>query len=146
MTDLAFWFIQIPGWVLFAYLVVAQCVPALSYQIGVKMGTQEPAESVTEVGVAFWKGFAIGDLVVYVPLLGLGLVGQIQQAAWAHLVLGAALGITVYWPIVCLWAVKSARNAAGWSLPKERQYWVVLPVIALWSLCGLALLLISAPG
>ncbi|MGI9389938.1 MAG: hypothetical protein ACR2O1_07780 [Boseongicola sp.] len=146
MTDLAFWFIQIPGWVLLLYLVIAQCLPAFSYQAGVRMGTQEPAESITEVGVAFFKGFAVGDLVVYVPLLSVGLIGQIVQADWAQLVLGAALGITVYWPIGCLWAVKSARNAAGWSLPKERQYWAVLPVIALWGLCGLVLLLTSAPA
>ena len=58
MTDFAFWFVQIPGWLLFLYLVIAQCIPAFSYQIGVRMGTQEPAENITEVGVAFFKGLA----------------------------------------------------------------------------------------
>ncbi len=146
MTNFAFWFIQIPGWVLFAYLVFAQCIPAVSYRTGVRMGTQEPPENITEVGVAFFKGFAVADLVLYVPLLGAGLAGQILQADWAPLVLGAALGITIYWPIVCLWAVKSARHSASWSLPKEGQYWVVLPIIVLWSLCSLGLLLMSAPS
>ena len=54
--------------------------------------------------------------------------------------LGAALGVTVYWPIACLWTVKTARGAAGWDLPKERQYWTVLPIIAGWGALGLVLL------
>jgi hypothetical protein len=45
----------------------------------------------------------------------------------------AAMGITVYWPIVCLVAVASARGAAGWTLPKESEYWIVLPIITAWA-------------
>lgn len=140
MDLLAFWVIQGPGWLLFLYLVVAQCTSALSYALGVKMGAQEPAERITEVGVAFFKGYAGADLVLYTPLLGIGLLGQIWQAQWAEIVLAAALGITAYWPIACLWTVSAARGVAGWSLPKERQYWIVLPLIAGWS--GLCLILL----
>ena len=39
------------------------------------MGTQEAAEVVSEVGVAFWYGFAFGDLIAYIPLLAIGLIG-----------------------------------------------------------------------
>ena len=52
-----FWAIQIPGWLLMVYLIYAQGIPALNYQWGVNMGTQEPAETITEVGAAFWYGF-----------------------------------------------------------------------------------------
>ena len=65
----AFWFIQGPGWFLFIYLLIAQAIPAFDYEIGVAMGTQEPAVVISEVGVAFWQGFAWGDLLVYIPLL-----------------------------------------------------------------------------
>lgn len=141
MSNLGFWVVQIPGWGLFFYLAVAQCLAALRYDLGVKMGTQEPASRVTATGVAFFKGFAGADLVFYTPLLGIGLIGHAVQADWGIVVLAAALGITVYWPIVCLWAVRAARGAAGWTLPNERSYWCVLPVIALWGLVGLLLLL-----
>ncbi len=140
MATLAFWFIQIPGWLLVFYLAVAQCSAALSYDLGVRMGTQEPADQVTPVGVAFWKGFAGADLI-YTPLLAAGLAGHAAGAGWAVVVLAAALGITVYWPVVCLWAVVAARGAPGWHLPKEQQYWIVLPLIALWALAGLILLI-----
>jgi hypothetical protein len=144
METLAFWFIQIPGWLLFVYLVVAQCTAALSYEFGVKLGTQEPAEQITEIGAAFFGGFALADLVFYAPILGLGLVGQILDTDWGTLALAAALGTTVYWPIISLATVRAARGAPGWSLPKEAQYWVVLPLIAAWGLLGLIVLWASA--
>ena len=96
MREVLFWIVQTPGWILFAYLLVAQCTAAFSYSLGVHMGTQEPADSVTQVGVAFWKGYAGADLIFYTPLLGIGLVGHLQSAAWVELILGAALGINVY--------------------------------------------------
>ena len=68
------WAIQLPGWLLLVYLVHAQAIPAFDYQLGVAMGTQEPASQISEVGVAFWYGFAFADLVVYIPLLALGLI------------------------------------------------------------------------
>ena len=132
-----FWIMQGPGWLLLAYLVYAQGIPAFDYELGVAMGTQEPAELITEVGRAFWYGFAFGDLVFYIPMLAAGLLGHGFGRSWARAVLGAALGITIYWPIVCLAAVVAARGAEGWSLPNEGAYWVVLPVIAVWGAWGL---------
>lgn len=128
--------LQIPGWLLFAYLVYAQAIPAFDYELGVRMGTQEPAAKITEVGTAFWYGFAFADLVFYIPLLGIGLLGHRQESRWWRPVLGAALGITIYWPIVALAAVVAARDAAGWSID-ETAYWIVLPLIAAWALWGL---------
>jgi hypothetical protein len=68
------------------------------------------------------------------------LVGHVLGSSWAGVVLGAALGVTVYWPIACLWTVKAARGAVGWDFPKELQYWIVLPAIAGWGALGLLLL------
>lgn len=144
MPNIAFWIIQGPGWLLFAYLVVAQCTAAVRYSLGVSLGTQEPAERITDVGVAFFKGYAGADLIVYVPLLGVGLLGHFVGSSWSGIVLGAALGITLYWPIACLWTVRAARGAEGWDLPKEEQYWVVLPLIAGWAVLGLVAIIATA--
>ena len=131
-----FWALQVPGWLLLAYLVYAQGLAALSYDLGVSMGTQEPAERITEVGTAFWYGFAFADLVIYIPLLLAGLVGHWRAARWWRPVLAAPLGISVYWPVVCLVAVVDARGAAGWEID-EAAYWVVLPAITAWALWAL---------
>lgn len=134
---LSFWGLQIPGWLLLVYLVCAQGIPAFDYELGVSMGTQEPAEMITEVGTSFYYGFALADLLIYIPILLFGLVGQIRRSSWAGIALAAALGITVYWPIVCLAALVEARGAAGWNLSNETQFWVGLPLIAVWGAWGL---------
>ena len=139
--DSAFWIIQGPGWAMIAYLTVAQCSSAISYELGVRMGNQEPESRITAIGVAFWWGLALADLVFYTPLLALGLVAHLLKWGSAAILLAAAFGVTVYWPIASLATVRRARNAKGWSLPKERQYWLVLPVIAAWGLIGLGLLI-----
>ncbi len=130
--EVGFWGIQGPGWLLLLYLVFAQGVSALRYEWGVAMGTQEPASIITEVGAAFWYGFAFADLVFYIPLLAAGLVGHRRSAHWTGIVLGAALGITVYWPIVSLAALVDARDAAGWNISNETPFWVVCLAIAAW--------------
>ena len=132
-----FWFLQVSGWALLCYLFYAQAISAFSYDLGVQMGTQESADQITEVGAAFWYGLAFGDLLVYMPLLAVGLIGLWLESSWARVILGSALGITVYWPVVSLATVVAARDADGWSLPNETDYWIVLPVIVLWALWGL---------
>lgn len=134
---IGFWLLQVPGWLLLFYLIYAQAIPAFSYETGVAMGTQEPSEQITEVGVAFWYGFAFADLVTYIPLLAAGLIGHYLGKIWGRVIICAALGITLYWPVVCLAAVIAARNAAGWNITDESPYWIVLPLIALWGAWGL---------
>jgi len=134
---IGFWMIQGPGWLLLAYLVYAQAIPAFDYELGVAMGTQEPVEEITAVGAAFWYGFALADLVIYIPLLASGLVGCWTYKKWGQITLASALGITIYWPAVCLAALVSARNAPGWTLSNEAAYWVLLPLIAIWGGWGL---------
>ena len=130
------WWLQIPGWILLLYLVYAQAIPAFDYELGVRMGTQEPAHRITEVGAAFWYGFALADLIIYIPLLGAGLIGHWLARPWWRVILGAALGITVYWPVIVLVTAVAARNAPGWEID-ETAYWIVLPVIATWAMWGL---------
>ena len=129
----AFIFVQVTGWLFLAYLVYAQGITALNYDYGVAMGTQESADNVTEVGAAFWYGFAFGDAVFYIPLLFAGLVGLAKGWQWGGGAMIAAMGITVYWPIVCLAALATAHGVPGWTLPKESEYWVILPIIAAWA-------------
>ena len=133
VKNVHFHLIQWPGWLLVVYLIYAQAIPAFDYELGVRMGTQESAATITEVGTAFWYGFAFADLVFYIPLLIAGLVGQRANAAWHRVVLGAAMGVTIYWPITALASVVVAQGAPGWHLTDLTAYWIVLPVIAIWA-------------
>jgi len=135
--NLDHWFLQTPGWILLAYLLYAQAIPAFDYELGVRMGTQESAEQITEVGAAFWYGFAFADFVVYIPLLAAGLIGHWRRHPRGRVIFAAALGITVYWPVVVLAAAVDARDASGWTID-EGPFWIVLPAIAAWALWGLS--------
>ena len=135
-----FWVVQIPGWILLIYLIYAQGITAFSYEIGVSMGTQESAKSITDIGAAFWYGFAFGDLVIY-TFLFLGLTGHFKFRKWGRYLLAAALGITVYWPIVCLASLTVARKAPEWNISNETPYWIVLPIIMLWAAWGIFILI-----
>lgn len=132
-----FWTVQCPGWLLLLYIVYAQAIAAIDYELAVSLGTQEPASSITEVGTAFWYGFAFGDVVVYIPLLAAGLVGIWMETRWRHVIFGAALGISIYWPVVSLSTVAVARGAEGWDLQDDTAYWIVLPAISLWAIWAL---------
>lgn len=48
--SVSFWLLQGPGWLLLLYLIYAQGISAFGYEIGVRMGTQEPVEKITEMG------------------------------------------------------------------------------------------------
>ena len=56
--------------------------PFFTFSLPIKLTTLYPL-----------PGFALADLIFYIPLLGVGLVTSNQVA------LSAALGVTVYWPI-----------------------------------------------
>ncbi len=140
------WILQITVWIFAVYLIIAQCIPALDYELGACMGTQETALRVTNVGVAYWWAFAFADLVFYAPLIVACLVGHALRRVWGRILLAAALGITIYWPLVSLAAVAAARDVSGWDLPSESQYWIILPWITLWSAWSLWNLIGENPG
>jgi len=134
---IGFWALQVPGWIVVALLILGQGIAAIDYDLAVRMGTQDSAAMITEVGVAFFYGFAFGDLVVYIPLLVAGLVGHWMQRIWGTVLLAAALGITVYWPVVSLATVVAAGDAEGWNPANVTAFWIALPLIALWAAWGL---------
>ena len=142
----SFWSLQGPGWLLLIWLLYAQGIPAFGYELRVAMGTQEPVERITEVGAAFWYGFALGDLLTYIPILFAGLIGHWRGASWGRIALAAALGITVYWPVVSLATLIDARNATGWNLSSEGPYWVVCLLVLAWGAWGLWSLLKGPKG
>ena len=131
----------VTGWIYWLYLLYAQGLAAFSYDLGISLGTQEHAIRITEVGTAIWWAFAFADALVYIPLLAAGLLGHAYKKRWGKTALAAALGITVYWPVVSLAFIVDARGAEGWHLTGEPAYWVTLPLITLWAIWGFRLLL-----
>jgi hypothetical protein len=135
-----FWFLQVSGWLFVLYLITAQGISAFDYELGVSMGTQDAVDNVTEIGVAFWRGFAIAYVIVYIPLFLIGLVGHFIGKNWGKIALAGALAITIYWPITCFIAITIAKKSEAWTAELPFVYYIVLPVFVVWGLWGLWML------
>jgi len=112
------------------------------------MGVQESAKQITPVGVAFGVGCACTDVIIYIPLLLIGLAGyhvqQQQQQEWGRVCLAAALDMTLYWPLEYMFAIQHARS--DWDLRDESAKWITLPLLVLWAAASLRYLALVSPA
>lgn len=89
-------------------------------------------------GIGFWVLQVPGWVIVALLILGQGIAAfDYELAVRMGTQDSAALGITVYWPVVCLATVVAARDAEGWNPANVDTFWIVLPLIALWGAWGL---------
>ena len=130
----------ITGFLLLVMLLAGQTMAIIDYDFAVSMGLQESEEELGERGIATNKGFGVGDTVVYIPLLVIGLVGIMRRRRWGVLAMGGAMGITVYWPITCLFILYFSRGMHGFNFTNFVSYTVILSIITLYGLWGLVYL------
>ena len=123
-----------------ATLPIGQTMAVIDYDFAVRLGMQEPASQITEIGVALNKGFGAADTLVYLPLFAIGLVGYWRGRSWGLIPLAAALGITAYWPVLCLYFLYAARNAPGFATSNYGLYLAILVPIFLYAVWALAFL------
>ncbi len=136
-NKIKFWILIFVGILLSIIYILGQSMSLIDYNFTVSIGLQEPVEEVTEIGVALNKGFGLGDTLVYIPLLVLGLIGMIKRKFWGFLSMSGALAITVYWPIVGLSTVFFAKNAPEFNFTDYTSYSIILPLISFYGLWGL---------
>jgi len=132
-----FWVLMIVGILLLAMLLLGQTMSFIDYDFTVAMGLQEPEEEITEIGVAMNKGFGVGDTLIYLPLLVLGLVGLWRNKIWGVFAMSGALAITAYWPMVCLSMLVFARGAPGFHFARYIPYSILLGAISIYGIWGL---------
>ncbi len=104
------------------------------------LGLQEPEKEVTALGVAMNKGFGVGDTLIYIPLLVLGLVGLWSRKMWGVFAMAGAMAITAYWPVASLFIILYAREVPGFHFPGLAGVAIMLgglTVYGLWALCYL---------
>ena len=97
-NGVGFWILISAGILLLLLLLVGQTFSLINYEAAVTYGLQESVQEVSEVGIAFAKGFAFADTLVYIPLLLLGIVGLLKRKKWGVYLMFASCAISVYWP------------------------------------------------
>lgn len=63
-------------------MIIGQTGALIDYDFTVSIDMQDSIEEITPVGVAWAKGFAFGDTLVYIPLFIAGLIGTLKQRKW----------------------------------------------------------------
>ena len=117
-----FWPLMIGGGILAAVFVAGQSVAVVDYERVVAWGLQEPVNDIGITGLAFNLGFAFADTLFYVPILIAGLWSLWHRKAWGLPVMAAALGVSVYWPLVCTAALIFGHGQPGFGYPAATAY------------------------
>jgi hypothetical protein len=116
---------------------MGQTFSLMNYEAAVTFGLQESVEEVGDVGIAFAKGFALADTIIYNPLLIAGIIGLLRQKKYGVYTLLAACAISVYWPIVHLYAIFIERNAIVLYSEKYVSFPIILSLIIVYGLWGM---------
>ncbi len=125
------------GVFLVVMFLIGQTTALLNYEYVVSIGMQESEQEITNVGIAFAKGFAFGDTMIYIPLFIIGAVGLLKKKSWGIFSMFGAFAITVYWPLVHLYAIYVGRDGLNLSDDKYLSYSIILPLIIIYGLWGM---------
>ncbi len=131
-----FWVLMIIGILITAMVLLGQTMSFINYDFTVSIGLQESRDAIGEMGVAINKGFGVGDTIIYLPLLVIGIVGLWLRKKWGLFAMIGALGITAYWPMVCLFFLLFARHAPGFYSNSFTSYTILLTAITVYGLWG----------
>lgn len=132
-----FWIIMLMGLLILMMLILGQTVAFINYDFAVSAGFQEHENIIGPIGVAFNKGFGVGDTIIYIPLLLAGLVGLWRRKKWGLFTMTGTLAITAYWPIVCLSFLLFARGKPGFHFENYAPYSILLGSFTLYAIGGL---------
>ena len=132
-----FWILVSIGVILNLIYLLGQTMAIINYDFTVSIELQEPANEITEVGVASNKGFGFGDTFFYMPLFVVGIIGLLKKSAWGLYAMFGAMAITIYWPLVGLSTVFYAKGAPGWHFTDYTSYSILLSSIAIYGIWGL---------
>jgi len=135
-----FWVVMAMGIPLLVLLLVGQTMSFINYQFTVSIGLQEAREVIGDMGVAMNKGFGLGDTIIYLPLLATGLIGLWLRKAWGVFSMAAAMAITAYWPMVCIFILIFAQGTPGFYFNRYPSYTILLTLLTLYGLWGLGYL------
>jgi hypothetical protein len=131
-----FWALITVATVLVVFLIMGQTLSLIDYDLALSLGLQESEKEIGKVGIAFAKGFAFGDTILYIPLLVLGILGLLKGKKWGTVLMHSALGISVYWPMVHLYAIYIDTEAITLNPEKYISFPIALTLITIYGLWG----------
>lgn len=124
------------GALILMILLAGQTMSFINYDFTVSVGLQEPENQIGEIGVAVNKAFGVGDTIIYMPILLMGLVGLWQRRSWGVYLMSGALAITAYWPMVCLFIIIFAESSPDFNYVNFTSITITLISLTSYGLWG----------
>ena len=137
MKDKSFWVLISIASVLVVFFLAGQSLGVFNYELAVAIGMQESDSEIGKIGIAFAKGFGFADTVLYIPLFLMGIIGLLKDKRWGKYAMFAALALSVYWPIVHLYAIYIDRISITLHPEKYIYYPIILSLIIIYGLWGM---------
>lgn len=135
--DKSFWILISIASILVLMFLAGQTLGVFNYDLAVSIGMQESENEIGKIGIAFAKGFGFADTVIYLPLFIIGIIGLFKNKRWGKYAMFGALAISVYWPIVHLYAIFSDKIAITLKPEKYTYYPIILSFIVIYGLWGM---------
>ena len=135
--DKRFWILISIAAVLVILFLAGQTLGVFNYDLAVAIGMQESENEIGRVGIAFAKGFGFADTVLYIPLFLLGIIGLLKNKRWGKYCMFGALAISVYWPLVHLYAISIDKISITLNPDKYIYYPIVLSLIMVYGMWGM---------
>ena len=132
-----FWILISFSILLLLFLLIGQTFSLFNYEAAVAMGLQETEEEIGKIGIAFAKGFALGDTIIYIPLLLFGIIGLLKRKIWGVYLMFGSCAISVYWPIVHLYAIYVGKDVITLHPEKYISFPITLSIIIIYGILGM---------
>ena len=134
---IGFWILMIFGILILVMLLIGQMMSFINNEFTVSIGLQESVDVIGEMGIAVNKGFGVGDTIIYIPLLVIGLLGLWIKKEWGVFAMASALGITAYWPMVSIFLLLFAKGSPGFNFTNFTSYAIILIAFTIYGIWGL---------
>ena len=135
--DIRFWILISVAIVLIVMLLAGQTLGVFNYDLAVSIGMQESQAEIGKIGIAFAKGFGFADTLIYIPLFLTGIIGLLRNKRWGKYSMFGALIISVYWPVVHLYAIFVDKISITLHADKYIFYPIVLSLVIIYGLWGI---------
>ena len=132
-----FWFVIMSGIVLLVLLLTGQTMSFINYDFTVSLGLQEPVDEIGKLGVEVNKAFGVGDTIIYLPILILGLVGLWRKEEWGVFLMGGAFAITAYWPVVSLFIIIFGNSLPDFNYADLTSIIILLIAFTIYGVWGM---------
>jgi len=134
---IGFWILIIIGILYFCFVgLLGQVMTVINYDFAASIGMQEPRDVFGEMGVAVEQGLGVGDMVIHLPFLAIGIVGLWLRKPWGLFSMAGALAIMAYWPIAYIFYMIFAKGSPGFNVTNITSYVTLLPPFTVYGLWG----------